>query len=758
MAYVVWALCIVASLSACGGGGGGSSDTSISVSQTTFTFNAELNQPAPAAQTITVSFQGDGVVAGTLPGQPVTPWLSITKSSQSANQVVFALAVIPAAMPVGAYSTTLRFASGHADGSNVKIADVTIAMNVVQGFAASSAPLNFTQVDGAASAQPAGGIAANITGDNISWRASANQPWIVLSASSGSTAALLTINVARQTLAVGSYTGTVQITDDRSGRVASLPVTYTIRAAALVVDKSSLSYTVTPATVTSQLSAAIQISDELNGANAAKDATWTAASDQSWLALSTTSGSTSPSATLTASVVPAAIALTASGTYNANINLSYKDSAGATGSKQIPVTMTLRMPLARAATPYLVSPSATTTVLVRGEDFQAADLALLRLDGVALTTSPSLVNATSLSLPLPALAAGRHLLTFATNTGIARSAAEVTAKALTTPTGGTIVTTNPKRLVYDAERARLYAVNRTTAQIERYDWNGSAWTTLPVLAVPKVRDAALTRSGHDLVIVTDDAVLLNDATDTAATPRQVATRTGPPPPVLGQAVWDNPNYVGVTDSGLALIAQTFPQGSGHTALLGFDTIRQQMISSAPIGQLFYEGRMAVSDDGHYAVIGGDGLSPAAEASLIDSRGSPSNVFGIQLNYPSGNYVGFDLGRDGSKVLENFVSVKDRSGQLLGSLPANPFAKLALDGTKAYVFNQTVAPGKIEIYDLTATPYVKAGEVVLPVRIIDPATQLFTYPSQPYDISAVISPDNKAMFLSGTESIVVVPLP
>ena len=110
------------------------------------------------------------------------------------------------------------------------------------------------------------------------------------------------------------------------------------------------------------------------------------------------------------------------------------------------------------------------------------------------------------------------------------------------------------------------------------------------------------------------------------------------------------------------------------------------------------------------------------------------------------------------MLENFTSVKDLSGALLGSLPPNDFARLAPDGTKAYVFDDSVAPGKIEIYDLTATPFAKTGEVALLNRIIDPAMSLHTYPNQAYWISGTVTADGAALILSGTERIVVVPLP
>jgi len=756
---VVFAFFIAAAVSACGGGGGGggSSDTSISLSQTSLAFNAEQNAAAPAAQTITATFQGDGVVVGTLPGQQAVAWLAIAEDSRPAsNQVVFRVSVAPGALAPGAYSTTVRIASGHADGSAIKYVDVTISLTIAAGFGASGGPLSFTEIDGdPAGPQPSAGYTEQIQGDNISWHATADQPWIVLGAAAGTVKGPLNIKVLRGSLALGTHTGTVSIADDRSGRTVNVPVTYAIQPPGLSVDKTSLSFTVTLASVPGDLSAPVQISDQLNGLNGTKGIAWKATSDQPWLAISAVSGSTSPPAVLTVGIDVVQMGLMPSGTYMGNVGLTFTDAAGTAGSVRIPVTFKLRMPLARAATPYLVSTTAPTTVLVRGEDLQAADLASLQLDGAALAIAPTFVNGTSISLTLPALAAGRHLLTFSNGIGSTRSAAEVTSKLLVTPTTSVVESPNTTHLLYDPERTRLYAVDRTDALIKRFEWNGTTWTTLTSLVVPQLRDAALTRSGRELVITTDTQVLMSDATDITATPRIVANITDVPGYFPS---FDQLNYVVVADSGMAFIAQSF-NGSGSTPLLGFDTIRERWVTtSGPMGKLYYEGRIAASDDGHYVIAGGEGLSPAAEAGLIDSRGDSTIVFGIQLTYPVGNFEAFDLGADGSKVLESFVSVKNRSGNLLGSLPFNNFARFSPDTTRAYAWDETVAPGKLNIYDLTVTPYAKSGEVALPSRIADPTYAPVIYPRTPWWVSGALSPDGKAMFLAGPERIVVVTLP
>ncbi len=752
-----------AMLSACGGGGGGDrvpvvdDSTSISISANALSFTAVQGAASPAAQTVTVSYVGDGVLVGSLPGQQIPPWLSVTARNQvTTQQSVFNVSVSTFGMAVGTYSTTIRFVTGRADGSATRTADLSITIIVAEPFGATAPTLTFTEIDGdPAGTLPSAGFTAQIRGDNIAWRAVGTQSWIAFDATSGSAKGPLVIRVNRQALPVGTHTAQVQVIDDRSVRTITFPITYTIRAAKLTVNRTSLTYNVTPATIASELNATVQVSDEIDGANSAKAVQWTASTNKSWLSVSAPSGNTSPPKTLTVSVDIHALESRASGNESATLTFNYIDSTGAGGTTSIPVTLTVRLPFARTSTPYLLAPSTPTTVIVRGEDFQDADLPLLRLDYASLTTPPTRVDSTTLTLNLPSLPAGRHAISFATGLGFARSAAEVTAKAAAPLAASFIASAHAKRLVYDAGRARLYAIDRIDQEIERYEWNGTAWNALASISIPIVKDAALNRTGSELIIAAGQALYSLDIENDATIP---ALLVGSPSPMPINYSWDILNYIGILDSGLALVAQTYA-GSGHTSLLGYDTIRRQFISGGGSGGRFYEGRLAVSADGHYGVIGGYGLSPCAEAALIDSRGNPANVFGKQLFYPCGNVIDIDLSQDGSKILENFSIVRDRTGvQLSPALPYPSFSRIARDGTKAYLFQKSPAPGKVEIYDLTVSPYAKTGEVALTSRVISPTADLYTYPNGLYLLSGLVTPDGRSLIISGDEGIAIVPLP
>ena len=121
-------------LAACGGGGGGGGSGpsySISLSPTSVSLNGVTGAAAPQ-QAVVVTFQGDGVVVGTPPGQTAPPWLSVNAPAQSTSPVTVTISAFNTTAP-GNYSATLRFATGKADGSNVVYKDVPVALQMVAG-------------------------------------------------------------------------------------------------------------------------------------------------------------------------------------------------------------------------------------------------------------------------------------------------------------------------------------------------------------------------------------------------------------------------------------------------------------------------------------------------------------------------------------------------------------------------------------------------------------------------------------------------
>lgn len=128
---------VLLGLAACGGGGGGGSSPppppaySISVSPQAVSLHA-IEGGASPQQSVTVTFVGAGVVVGTLPGQTAPSWLAVNAPSQATSPLTVTVGATTLAIP-GTYTTTLRFTTGSASGSNVVYTDVPVTLTIVAG-------------------------------------------------------------------------------------------------------------------------------------------------------------------------------------------------------------------------------------------------------------------------------------------------------------------------------------------------------------------------------------------------------------------------------------------------------------------------------------------------------------------------------------------------------------------------------------------------------------------------------------------------
>jgi uncharacterized protein (TIGR03437 family) len=160
---------------------------------------------------------------------------------------------------------------------------------------------------------------ANSGTGTLAWTATANQPWLVLSATSGTAPSSLSISIATAGLAAGSYTGTVQIAAAGAGNTPlSIAVTLTVTAppSSIVVTPLALAFQYT---VGGTVPAAQEISIANGGSGALA---WTASGGAFWAALSAASGTT-PSTQLV-SVNPANLA---AGTYTTTFTIASADAA-----------------------------------------------------------------------------------------------------------------------------------------------------------------------------------------------------------------------------------------------------------------------------------------------------------------------------------------------------------------------------------------------------------------------------------------------
>ncbi|MFL5455374.1 MAG: hypothetical protein ACJ78X_03125 [Myxococcales bacterium] len=116
---------LVVLIASLGGCGGDHSSTSISVSATSVTIDANAGEPAPAAQTIHVTYQGDQAGVGYAPGVAQATWLAVSVVGQTGSTMDVSLQASDTAI-AGTRTTTLRFFTSKEDGSDAKFADVQV--------------------------------------------------------------------------------------------------------------------------------------------------------------------------------------------------------------------------------------------------------------------------------------------------------------------------------------------------------------------------------------------------------------------------------------------------------------------------------------------------------------------------------------------------------------------------------------------------------------------------------------------------------
>ncbi len=230
---------------------------------------------------------------------------------------------------------------------------VSSSSNQTTAFSTSPTTLSFSAIPGYASlAAQTISLASNPTA--VSWTASSSVPWLTATPAQGTTTpGSASISATAVNLTVGTYTGVLTFTPS-----AGSPVNVTVT---LTVATPSPLLVVTPST-SSLLAYVGQSPPALNLSIANQSGaafSWTAASDQSWLALSPASGSTAATLVATPSV-----ASLSPGSYTANITIT------APGLPNSPIVVPVSLTLSNAtllddftnnALGWVISPSGLAT-------------------------------------------------------------------------------------------------------------------------------------------------------------------------------------------------------------------------------------------------------------------------------------------------------------------------------------------------------------------------------------------------------------
>ena len=176
-----------------------------------------------------------------------------------------------------------------------------------------------------------------------SWIAKATAPWLTLSATSGTGAAVISIVAVGQGMAVGSYTDSVTVTSANGSQTS----TFTLQIRPAVVTPTPLipSFSGVNGSTFTPISVSVAVSQGITA--------MTATADQPWILVSQVTAPTGLApGSFTVAVNPAVGPL-ASGSYSGNVQVTV-GSGSDTTSAQVPVQLTLTAPTLSVSAQKLV--------------------------------------------------------------------------------------------------------------------------------------------------------------------------------------------------------------------------------------------------------------------------------------------------------------------------------------------------------------------------------------------------------------------
>jgi len=408
-------------------------------------------------------------------------------------------------------------------------------------------------------------------------------------------------------------------------------------------------------------------------------------------------------------------------------------------SVTLPVTYTVSAgtPAVSQVSPYVAVAGNTHTVTIRGGGFAnfGTSIPIVTFGGTA-GTNATLVNNSTITVDLPVLAAGAHAITVAGASVDFPSTTNLVVVADPGYTADSIPQTSPAyKIIYDDERKAIYTVNRLTTpqQIEKYTFNGSAWSSTPdaTYALDGNGDAALSTDGATLLVVTnnDDKVYEVDPT----TMTQIGTGTS-----VTTSFSDCTNdtcldSVAITSDGFAAVLDS---GQWQDFYI-YDPSNSSVVS----GYSYTSGN---SKNFYYGVLQGSRSGNRIHVHTQASSNDIINIINKTVTGVSDGYARRALSGDG-KVIATGSSVRKDSGSGYVSyayLPYPDATALSLDGNTAYVLSL----GVLKVFDISTATVAQIGsDISLPT--VTGGAEIMT-----------ISIDGKTAFIAGATNIVVVPIP
>lgn len=799
-------------LCACGGGdsgsggnggpsSGGSNRYSISLGTQTLNFDVSQSSASPT-QNVAVTFSGAGVVVATRPGESMPNWLAVDPATvTSTTQVtvpVRARTDAPGLVP-GSYSFTLRFVTGDANGNNAAYTDLVVNFIVREGFSISQGGVTFTAVQSSANlATPQAGFTVNLRGYNAMWAVQSVPAWIHVTPSSGTAAGPVQISVDSAGMTSSPQSAMLTFHDSTSNSDARIAVALNVVASAPTVGGQALpllnalgySFNVDASTATGSQSTTVPIFDNALGTNPGTVFNWTGrlATSQfgrttpSLIVLSPASGSTLTSSNLQLSVREQMLRGLPSGTYSQRVDLDFSRSTAPTFTDAIGTTTVIRLPRLGSAEPYLIPSGTPATLHLIGEDLRSEDLPRLRLDGAALpgTYTVTLVSAQELTLSVPALAAGHHVLSFANAMNLPRSAAEFTVYSpLAAPGAGNLPGSgNRAMLIYEPAFRTLFAADEAEQEVERYQWNGTQWINLGAVAVPGVRRIARMRDGQNIVVTGRDGYYklpLDVSSSTLTLIQDTSFLNCSSAGIPGSAV--------ATEAGSLFLTVFQNPCSPYGSVLEYDLLSGTYDNPTQNGLAgaSYANMPSWSTDAYSAGVSGDGRYVALGYFWPRNTAGSTyyHLFDLRTRQPlapvangAGSAARVSVDYAGTRVLIGNQRVVDRSGAILGLLPFTGFqplcaaSALSRDGSRVLCYVHGAAgTGYFRMLDVSASVgatnvFPQAGsDIPVPEDMGTPDSRYYESNAQGItSFGLEWSADGHLAFLGGSTRVVVKSIP
>ncbi|MFL5312397.1 MAG: BACON domain-containing protein, partial [Myxococcales bacterium] len=610
---------------------------------------------------------------------------------------------------------------------------------VITPFGATAPAMTFSAMGGSSQApEPGAGYTVAIKGDRARWRASGSETWLKLSPASGTGPATVSVTADAAGVTAGKHQASVVIDDDDSGRQQSFPATLTVRAPKLTTTAAS-TFTVDVGAAPAGLAQQITLSDEIAGTSPEWAVSWSVKSvGVDWLHLSPTSGTTSPPSRVTLTVDAAKLLALDNGSHDATVVLSYDNADAAGQTLTVRISMDLCLPRADRIAPYLGTADRGGHFYLRGSGFACAGPKLVARLGTA-ELAKTVDSDTQSQADYAGLAAGRYPVRFDNHIGLELGSAELVVlappalayQAISAPS-------RRERLVYDAERQTLYAVNRTDQSIERYARSGGTWSALRPIVVPDFQDVDLSPDGRLLLVASKDS--LSDLDLTAEAPSLVEQAKNPDP-FCGQHF----AQMAVPNSGKVFVVTKLSSCSGFSDTYLYD-LRSHAVTRSTV---LFNGIAAASADGSRIFMGSNGLSPAPEVSIFNAL-NDSIVRG-PVDF---NLFAVSVSGDAARVILQGTEVYSRALSLTGRLPAGGGAVASRDSSGAYVYRDDGDAGpRLEVFDLNGD--LTAGALYPLLKTVRLADSPNTAAGG--SVQMVPTPEDSAVFVSGNSRVLVVPV-